>query len=92
MALSQYSNINPQSHATYAVYYGSTEAKELVEYCIDAWDAEGDYVELELWSYDPHLLATDGIVDRLSLYLSLREEKDERVQQAMETMLRNMRW
>ncbi|MCE1159346.1 MAG: hypothetical protein LWX23_01210 [Spirochaetia bacterium] len=91
-ALSQYSNINPQSHATYAVHYGSTEAKHLAEHSIDAQEAEGDCTELELWTYDPRLLSTDGAVDRLSLYLSLREEKDERVHQAMEAMLRSMRW
>lgn len=91
-ALSQYSNITPPSHATYAIHAGSAEAKTLVGYGIEAQDAEEDYIELQLWTYDPRLLSTDGAVDRLSLYLSLREEKDERVQQAMEAMLRSMRW
>lgn len=91
-ALSQYSDINPRSHATYAVHYSSAEAKKLAEHSIDIQDAEVDCTKLELWTYDPHLLSTDGAVDRLSLYLSLREEKDERVQQAMEAMLRSIRW
>ncbi len=91
-ALSQYSNINPQPHTTYAIHYGCAEAKTLAEHSIDAQDAEEDYAELELWTYDPRLLSTDGAVDRLSLYLSLREEKNERVHQAMEAMLRSMQW
>lgn len=91
-ALSLYSNINPQSHATYAVHYGSAEAKRLMVYSIDAQDAEEDCTELELWTYDPRLLSRFGAVDRLSLYLSLREEKDERVLQAMEMMVRSMQW
>jgi len=91
-ALSQYSNINPPPHATYAVHYGSAEAKQFAVQSIDAQDAEGDCTELELWTYDPLLLSTHGAVDRLSLYLSLREEKDERVHQAMEVMVRSMRW
>lgn len=91
-ALSWYSNINPQPHPTYAVHYSSMKAKQLTEHVINAQDAEGDYTELELWTYDPRLLAAEGKVDRLSLYLSLRGNKDERVQQATEAMLRSMQW
>jgi hypothetical protein len=49
-------------------------------------------VRMELWRYDPSLMARDGTVDRLSLYLSLAPHHDERVQSALEQLLREVRW
>lgn len=91
-ALAQHSNINPQPYSTYAIHNGSVEAKELLKHCIDAPDETDTYAELELWAYDPRLLSKSGTVDMLSLYLSLREVEDDRVQQALEVMLRSMKW
>jgi len=48
--------------------------------------------ELEVWSYDPNLFAAGGVVDRLSLFLTLRDEKDERVETAIEQMMKEMTW
>lgn len=50
------------------------------------------YSELEVWSYDPKLFAAEGVVDRLSLFLTLRDEKDERVEAALEQMMKEMPW
>jgi DNA-binding transcriptional ArsR family regulator len=47
---------------------------------------------VEVWSYDPALLSKAPAVDRLSLYLSLREDPDERVQAALAEMMRGMAW
>ena len=47
---------------------------------------------LECWRYDPCLFAKDGIVDRLSLYLSLADSADERVHQACDTLLEGQSW
>jgi len=60
---------------------------------------------LEIWSYDPGLSGNGdsswirgphgvrgGIVDRLSLYLALRDSKDERVEQALEHMIGDIPW
>lgn len=44
-------------------------------------------IELELWRYDPAALAVNGAVDPLSLALSLQDDKDERVEAAVETLL-----
>jgi hypothetical protein len=51
-----------------------------------------DALEVELWSYEPKLLATENVVDRLSLYLSLKDDADERVQGALEEMMEGMQW
>jgi hypothetical protein len=47
---------------------------------------------LESWSYDPRILFRSEIVDTLSLYLSLRGSADERVQQQLETLIREFPW
>lgn len=48
--------------------------------------------EIELWKYDPHLFAHEEKVDRLSLYLSLKNSTDERVQSALDALLGGMEW
>ncbi len=47
---------------------------------------------IEAWRYDPAILAAGGLVDPLSLYLSLRDSADDRVQQALETLLGERQW
>lgn len=54
--------------------------------------AEPDGRELEVWRYRPGEFAQDGVVDRLSLYLSIGESDDERVQAAREELLAGMEW
>lgn len=53
---------------------------------------ERDALRVEVWTYQPTLFTRDGLVDRLSLFLSLRETDDERIESALETMMRNARW
>jgi DNA-binding MarR family transcriptional regulator len=54
--------------------------------------AEEADLEVEVWSYEPGLLSDGAAVDRLSLYLCLREDADERVQSALNEMLRDIKW
>ncbi|HSW60059.1 MAG TPA: hypothetical protein VLJ60_04635 [bacterium] len=49
-------------------------------------------VEIEIWKYDPGFLSKNGIVDPFSLYLCLRDNKDERIQSAIEQMMENYKW
>ena len=53
--------------------------------------AEAD-LEVEVWTYRPSLLSEGPTVDRLSLYLSLRDDTDERVQSALDEMMRGVTW
>lgn len=54
--------------------------------------SEGANIQLEIWSYDPKLFAQDQIVDPFSLYLSLKETEDERVQQALDILMEKIKW
>ena len=47
---------------------------------------------VEVWSYEPGVLSEGATVDRLSLYLSLRDDTDERVQSALDEMMRGVTW
>ena len=53
--------------------------------------AAGDTAHLQLWLHSPSLIGGDG-VDPLSLYLTLRQNADERVQQALEQLLDEFPW
>ena len=54
--------------------------------------AEPNASELEIWSYSPKLFGKKGVVDRLSLFLSMRGDNDERVQSALEGMMEQVEW
>ena len=45
---------------------------------------------VEMWRYNPRKLSTRNTVDELSLALTLREDADERVEEAVEEMLNEL--
>ena len=47
-------------------------------------------VAVEMWRYNPRKLFTRNTVDELSLALTLREDADERVHEAVEEMLNEL--
>ncbi len=55
-------------------------------------DAEQATASIEVWSYEPKLLGDNEAVDPLSLYLSLRYNADERVQQQLERLMEEVKW
>ena len=91
-ALAALSMINPPDHHVYAI--SNSEYKNLEMDEIPDFDAIKDLkpVEVELWTYDPRLLSDKDYVDVLSLYLSLKDETDERVDQALADILRSEGW
>ncbi len=57
-----------------------------------AEDEDLALVRLEEWHYDPQCLTTNDAVDPLSLYLSLKESPDERVQIALNQLMESFQW
>ncbi|MCA9759528.1 MAG: hypothetical protein KDA27_27280 [Candidatus Eisenbacteria bacterium] len=57
--------------------------------CADPAEAD---TRLEVWSYDPLVLGNDQGVDPLSLFLSLQDSADERVQQQVEMLIEDVHW
>ena len=55
-------------------------------------ETEDDYICLEEWKYSPKLFARDGKVDPISLYCTLRDDPDERIQGELEQVVENIKW
>jgi DNA-binding transcriptional regulator YhcF (GntR family) len=53
---------------------------------------EPDWTAIEIWAYSPSRYGRRGVADPLSVYLSLRNLQDERVQQALEELLEGLGW
>ena len=82
------------SEPTYPEYVISRDDWKAME----KMDAEKIPVEesgtclLQLWCYEPRILLVDGSVDPFSLYLSLQDENDERIEMALEEMMEQYAW
>lgn len=85
-ALSKRGKLNPPAVAVYGTALSETVFKTRVNELID----DKDYVVLEIWKYDPTMIVRGNEADPLSLYMSLAHEKDERVEQALEDMLKEV--
>lgn len=91
-ALAELSMINPPGHPVVAIERsrlndGQTEIVHNMDLIRDRCP-----VEVELWDYNPGLFSDEHHVDLLSLYASLKEVTDERVEQALEEALRGEPW
>lgn len=53
---------------------------------------EGATAIIEIWKYPPEILSNKNIVDSLSLYLSLKDNPDERIQGELNHMMENKIW
>lgn len=51
-----------------------------------------DYVEIELWKYNPSAYVMDGMVDVVSLVQSLKDVDDERVEMQIEEIMEEYKW
>ena len=83
-ALSEMSMLNPSRLRTYAVYEKDFDKTQLIDELIDP-DVQ---VKVEIWAYDPQLFTHTNIADTLSIVLSLKENKDERIEKILEDILK----
>ena len=83
-ALAEYSNLAPDNQKTVAVY--DSDFKNLQLGGLNNFDG---FIEVQIWKYPPIVLE-DGIVDKLSLYLSLEGNKDPRVEKEKNYILDNV--
>ncbi len=84
-ALSSQSMLSESAYPEYAI---SRDAWKVMERGVEIIPVEepGTCL-LQVWCYDPKILEVDGCVDPFSLYLSFDNEKDERIEMALEEML-----
>lgn len=86
-ALSRYTMIAPEMQQTVALEERkyNLKAKDCPFIGINDW--EGKY-RVELWKYPP--IVKDGVVDRLSLALSLANDNDPRIQKELKSMINGL--
>lgn len=91
-ALSQISMLSAPERMTYAISGRAWKTIKEEDGLEQLPSIETNAIELEIWHYDPVTFAINGGVDPFSLYLSLRNSKDERIQIALEEMMEKIRW
>ncbi len=91
-ALERYTSIMDDSVPTFAVWRNELRRAITTGEIIICKIADDADALVEGWAYAPARLGTGDFVDRLSLYLSLRESPDERVQKELRTLLEGMGW
>lgn len=82
-ALSEKTMLNPPKIPTYAVYVKNFDRNKLTDELIEP----GKQIRIELWEYNPKLFSKNNIADILSLALSFKGSKDERIEEAIEELL-----
>lgn len=91
-AIARYTMLVEPSIPVFALQAKGWKERVQREWILELPFSEMDAFEIELWKYDPNLLAQGGNVDRLSLFLSLKDSADERIQSALDELLKEMEW
>lgn len=90
-ALSRYSDLAECKQISYAISPSAFRKMRTNMETHHLHPLDGTY-RLEIWAYDPGSLANQKYVDPLSLWLSLQNDEDPRIKDALETMMKRMIW
>lgn len=91
-ALAHYSSLNKEKLSIFAMDHRQfpellqSSSVRIVKHLEEA------ELELELWYYNPEIFSEDGVADPFSVYLSLQEGVDERIEFALEEMMEQVKW
>lgn len=88
-ALAHYSMLSEPSQETNVI---GKDAFRVTKYQYGKLDKKYGSYKLEVWYYDPARLSKGDEVDKLSLYLTLKDHEDERVKGALQYMINEMIW
>lgn len=91
-ALSIYTDLAAPANPVVAVAASAWRLRKENLRLIEIEHSDSGLVEVELWSYRPEAIAGNQVVDRLSLYLSVRDTTDERIEAARDQLLEGMEW
>ena len=88
-ALSHYSHLNPERKQTVAIY--DKDYNKSFKNIQNIYEDEGN-TRIEVWMYPPEMFPSSGYVDKLSLYLSMQNIHDARVEKELEIIIEKMPW
>ena len=90
-ALSNYTMLSESNRKTYVI--GKDEFRSLkTSGALKGLDKKYGDIRIEVWLYNPLILSENKNVDKLSLYLSLKQEEDERFKGALEDLINEIQW
>lgn len=91
-ALARHSMLTPPKQPIYTISAkGWKMLQDEISVEVSPYPEEAQF-QLEVWRYDPLILTEEETVDPLSLYLSLKETQDERVESALAEMMEKLQW
>ncbi|MEJ0101298.1 MAG: hypothetical protein WDO19_01535 [Bacteroidota bacterium] len=89
-AMEHYTHLNAGKTKNFAIAKGKfIQLKRRKKFETNPY--EGNYL-LEVWNYNPELLSKGKYIDELSLYLSMKNNNDERTQIELEHLVNKMKW
>lgn len=91
-ALAHYSNLDDPPHVIIALSLDDWRKLKTLNHIVEQPYVDTDSKEIEIWRYHPTLFGKDGVVDRLSLFLSLKDFEDERVEMSLKQMMEEVSW
>jgi len=91
-ALARYTLIAEGKNPVYAMSASEYRRAEKFGLVDEQEYLEKNSLVIEQWRYRPKVLTHDQAVDRLSLYLALRDECDERIEAALGELLEGVKW
>lgn len=90
-ALEQFTAIADDSIKTYAI--SKKEYKSIEDLCfcsVDDLPISDKPIKIEVWKYNPMIFMNNGCVDKLSLYLTFKNDTDERTEDALDELMREV--
>lgn len=95
-ALPEYTDLNPSRQEYFAIEKTVFYSLQKSNFLANPNEHEGRYA-LEIWKYNPLTLVGElpndlPVVDPLSLYLSVKDSRDERVEMALEQIIEKFIW
>lgn len=91
-ALAKYSMIDAGDFVTHATINTIAQNDDNLIVIDEEGRSVGHTLRMQIWRYNPKLITPKNIVDPLSLYLSLRDNSDERVQISLDEMIKSIQW
>lgn len=91
-ALEQFTSILDSDVKTYAI--SKTTYKSIESRCFQSVDnliSSDKPIKLEVWKYDPMIFMNNGCADKLSLYLSFEKDIDERTEEALNELMKEIK-
>ncbi len=90
-ALSNFTMLSESNWKTYVI--GKDEFRSMKALgALKRLDKKYGDNRIEVWLYNPIILSESENVDKLSLYLSFKQEEDERVKGALENLINEIQW